>query len=89
MKPLKHVQEFTYKTAKRGWLDRMVRGQEEAWGSQALSTLPLKAAVESTTKAQKKGNKKASTVVIGKKGVAGESSSSSSSDDDSGSSSDD
>jgi hypothetical protein len=31
-KPIRHVQEHTYSSAKQGWLDRSVRGDESAWG---------------------------------------------------------
>jgi hypothetical protein len=31
-KPVRHVQEHTYSSAKQGWLDRSVRGDETAWG---------------------------------------------------------
>lgn len=31
-KPVRHVQEHTYNSAKQGWLDRSVRGDETAWG---------------------------------------------------------
>jgi hypothetical protein len=31
-KPVRHVQEHTYASAKQGWLDRSVRGDETAWG---------------------------------------------------------
>jgi hypothetical protein len=31
-KPVRHVQEHTYSSAKQGWLDRSVRSDETAWG---------------------------------------------------------
>ena len=31
-KPVRHVQEHTFAGAKRGWLDRTIRGKEQAWG---------------------------------------------------------
>jgi len=31
-KPVRHVQEFTYGTLKKGWLDKTVRNKENAWG---------------------------------------------------------
>jgi hypothetical protein len=31
-KRTRHVMEHTYRDAKKGWLDRIVRGDEKAWG---------------------------------------------------------
>jgi hypothetical protein len=34
-KPTRNIMEHTYRGAKRGWLDRTVRGNESAWGRAA------------------------------------------------------
>lgn len=35
-KPIRHVQEFTYESLKKGWLDKTVRNKSNSWGKKPI-----------------------------------------------------
>ena len=45
-KPIRHVSERTYADAKKGWLDRQLRGIEDAWGPAVAKPPPAARVVE-------------------------------------------
>jgi hypothetical protein len=51
-KPTRNIMEHTYRGAKRGWLDRTVRGNESAWGrAPAVAARPVPRRAEVSGKA--------------------------------------